>query len=362
MLIPTLDQSGAEKQFALLAAKLPRERFDVHAIALTRGGPYAQQIEAAGIPVTLIGKSAKFDPLAYFRLRKLLRTLQPQLLHTWLFAANTYGRMAASAVPGMRVVVSERCVDSWKQRWQLQVDRWLLPRTTRLVGNSQSVVDFYREQGATAEQLVCIPNGIDPQPLPRIDRPAMLQQLGFPADAFVAMYIGRLAKQKRVQDLIWAVETLRQMRPTLRLVIVGDGPERQALESFACSVRCAEQIRFVGHQPDPARWLALGDVSYLASSFEGMSNSLMEAMAAGKPVIATDIPPNRELIEPEVTGCLVKTGDTVGFMQYTRKIMDEPEFAARIGTAARERIEHEFSVARMVERYAALYDSLVPRS
>lgn len=356
LIIPTLDRSGAEKQFALLAAGLPRARFDVHVLLLTRTGPYAEPLQSAGIPVTLLGKRSKFDPTAYWRLRRRLKDLQPDVIHTWIFAANAYGRLAAGIVPRAKVVVSERCVDSWKQGWQLWLDRRLIPRTDRLVGNSQSVVEFYRQLGVPAEKLSCIPNGVECVPPPPIDRSAMLRELGWPDDAFVAGFIGRLAPQKRVDDLIFAVETLRQTRTKLRLILIGDGPRREQLEQFTRDVGCTEHVRFLGHRSDTDRWLALMDVFCLASSFEGMSNSLMEAMAAGKPAVVSDIPPNCELVIPGETGYLVPTGDRVATMQFLRVLMDDPALRQRLGAAGRERMQREFSVSQMVQRYAELYD------
>jgi glycosyltransferase involved in cell wall biosynthesis len=100
------------------------------------------------------------------------------------------------------------------------------------------------------------------------------------------------------------------------------------------------------------------DVFCLASSFEGMSNSIMEAMSAELPVIASDIPPNHELVVPDSTGFLCKLGDTVGFMQFIRRLIDEPDLSPRLGAAGRERIRNEFSVQRMVDRYADLYRQL----
>lgn len=362
LMIPTLDRSGAEKQFTLLATHLPRDEFDVSAIALTRSGPYADELTAAGIPLTVIGKRSRFDPFSLLRLRRELMRLQPDILHTWLFAANSYGRLCAGAVPNAKIVVSERCVDSWKSGWQVWLDRRLIDRTNRLVGNSQAVVDFYRELGVPPDKLVCIPNGIDIVPVDESDpiaaRRDLKAELKLPADAFVAGYVGRLARQKRVEDLIWAVETLRQIRPNLYLVLVGDGPERSSLESFAGDIGCTEHIRFLGHRDDAARWLRMFDVFCLASSFEGMSNSLMEAMAAGKPVIASDIPANRELVIQGETGFLPKLTDTVGFMQFLRRLIDEPGLGTRLGNAGRSRIETSFSISRMVESYANVYRSL----
>jgi len=354
LIIPTLDRSGAEKQLTLLATRLPRGEFTPHVFGLTRGGPFEAELAAAGVPVTIIGKHWKFDPGAWRRLRRALRQFRPDVIHTWLFAASAYARLAQPR-PRPRVIVSERCVDSWKSGWQLWLDRNLAARTDRVVGNSQSVVDFYRHQGIPAEKLCCIPNGVEIPSTAAIDCTAMLHQLGFPEDAFVIGSIGRLAVQKRVRDIIWAVETLRQIRPQIRLVIAGDGPERERLEEFTHSIGCHDHVRFVGHREDAAAWLPLFDAFVLASSFEGQSNSLMEAMAASRAVIVTDIPPNLELVTPEETGLVVKTGDSVGIMQQLRRLIDEPELKERLGMAARARMERNFSIDAMVERYAALY-------
>jgi len=367
LLIPTLDRSGAEKQFALLATRLPPTEFDVRTIALTRSGPYAEDLHAAGIPLAVIGKRSKFDPFSLWRLRAELKRQNPQILHTWLFAANAYGRLCASAIPRTKIVVSERCIDSWKAAWQLWLDRRLISCTDRLVGNSPGVVEFYRGLGVPSQKLVYIPNGIDvpadsgtsgSMTLPRT-REQILAELNLPPDSFVAGFVGRLAKQKRVEDLIWAVETLRQIRPQLRLVIVGDGPERQHLEQLAADVQCADSVRFLGHRNDASELFKAFDVFCLPSCFEGMSNSLMEAMVASRAVIASDIPPNRELVVQGETGFLFKPGDSVGVMQFLRRLMDDPELSARFGRAGRERIERDFSSQSMVNGYAELYRSLI---
>jgi glycosyltransferase involved in cell wall biosynthesis len=358
-IIPTLDQSGAEKQLTRLAIGLPRDEFDVRVIALTRGGPYQAELEQAGIPVTVLGKRWKFDPACGLRLRKLLREWQPDLVHMWLFAANAYGRWAIPAVTTMRRIVSERCVDSWKAGWQRWVDRKLISRTDCLIGNSPPVVDFYADLGYPRDKLRCIPNGVDPWSGDRAARERLRAELRLPPEAYVIGYIGRLAEQKRVRDLIWAAETLWQIRPQVHLVIVGDGPERSRLEEFTAGVHGTPHVHFLGHRQDAADWLAAFDTFWLGSSFEGMSNSLMEAMSAGLPVIATDIPPNRELVVPDQTGFLVRLGDPVGFMQFTRRLIDEPDLGPRLGTAAKTRMEQQFSIGQMIDRHVGLYRQLL---
>jgi glycosyltransferase involved in cell wall biosynthesis len=355
LLIPTLDQSGAEKQLTLLATRLPSSAFEVRVVALTRGGPYAASLEEHHISLTVLGKRWKFDPWAMRKLRRILAEWRPDILHTWLFAANAYGRLLAGRQPSPKVLVSERCVDTWKSGWQLRLDRWLIPRTTRLVGNSQSVADFYQSQGFPAERIRVIPNGIEVEDRPAADRDQIRAELQIPSAAHVVGYVGRLAPQKRLKDLVWAIELIRCIRDDAYLVVVGDGPERSRLEQFARDIEVSERVRFVGHRHDAQRLLSSFDVFWLASEFEGQSNSLMEALAAGLPVVVSDIPANRELIVHEESGLLVPLGDRAAFAQVTEQLFNAPERAQKLGTAARERLRQQFGLEKMVAAYANLY-------
>ena len=359
LVIPTLDRSGAEKQFTLLATGLPREEFDIHAVALTRSGPYAEPLQAAGIPLTILNKRLRFDPIALWKLRTLVRRLNPDVLHSWLFAANAACRLIAGRQPRPQVVVSERCVDSWKSGWQLRLDRRQIRRTTRLVANSPGVADFYRNLGVPNDKLTVIPNGIEIPAEPVTGREAVLEELDIPPGTRIVGYVGRLARQKRVRDLVWAMQLLKQLNERVCLLIIGDGPERRRLEDLARHLNCDHLIRFTGHREDAGRLIRLMNVFWLASDFEGMSNSVMEAMAAGVPVIASDIPPNRELVRDGETGYLVEVKDAVGFAQFTDRILADDTLASRLGTAGQQRMRQHFSVAGMVEAYAQLYRNLV---
>lgn len=354
-LIATLDRSGAEKQLTVLATHLPRPEFDVHVVTLQRGGPYAEELAAAGIPVTVLRRRLKFDPFTFWQLKRLIAELKPDVLQTWMFTANAAGRLAAGAHPPFPVLVSERCVDVWKAGWQLWLDRRLISRTTRLIGNSQSTAEFYRQQGFPTGRLVVIPNGIDLADVPVVSREEARRSLGLSAAAHVVTYVGRLARQKRVRDLIWAFELIRVMEDEVIFLIVGDGPEREGLERFASTLGISERVRFLGHRSDATALLPASDLFWLASDFEGLSNSIMEAMAAGLPVVVSDIPPNRELVVHDTTGYVVPVGDRAAFAQYARKLLVDRELAARMGQAARERIETEFGVSKMVDAYADLY-------
>ena len=355
LVIPTLDRSGAEKQFSLLASRLPRDQFEVRAVALTRGGPYESMLRDAGIPLAVLNKRFKFDPFALWRLKQILADWKPDILHTWLFSANAYGRLLVGKRETPKVIISERCVDSWKSGWQLWLDRRQIFRTNRLIGNSEGVTDFYRQIGFPQEKLTVIPNGVEIPQETSFDRNALLQEFDIPFDAEVVGYAGRLAKQKRVQDIIWGMEIMRQLRENVYYLIVGDGPKRNRLNRLAQNYGCDHLIRFAGHRDDAARLIRAMNVFCLASEFEGMSNSLMEAMAAGVPVIVSDIPPNRELVVDGETGFFVQVGDGVGFAQFTDRILADPQLAQQLGSAGRKRMQENFSIANMVESYAELY-------
>lgn len=358
-IIPSLDRSGAEKQLSLLATRLPRPEFDTHVCALTRSGPYEQVLRAAGVEVTVIGKSLKFDPAAWWKLKRRIAALRPDLVHCWLFAANSYGRAAALAAAVPRIVAGERCVDPWKRWHELAIDRWLARRTDAIVANSSGVRDFYVRHGLPAAKFVVIPNGIAPAEPPGESRGDLLAELALPSDARLIGAVGRLWPQKRVKDLIWACDLLKVIRDDVHLLIVGDGPHRPRLEHYTRQVRIEDKVHFLGHRADVPRLMPHFDALWLGSEYEGLPNAVMEAMAAGLPVVATDISGNRDLVVQGETGFLVPVGDRAGFARQTRKLLEDGELARRFGVAGRQRILTHFSIEQMVERHAAFYRQLL---
>ncbi|HEX8203809.1 MAG TPA: glycosyltransferase [Isosphaeraceae bacterium] len=358
-LIPTLDRSGAEKQMVLLARGLPRERFRVEVAALTRLGPLAEELAAAGLPVTPLNKRHKADPFALSRLVALLRARRVDVLQTWLFAAHAYGRLAARRAGVPVVVAAEMAVDLWKTRAHLAVDRALARWTDRVVGNSRAVVDFYRAAGLPADRLACIPSGIGPEGPPAVDPGAVRGELGLPADAPLVLFVGRLAAQKGVADLLAALDLLQHVRPDLRTLIVGAGPLRGRLEETARAFGLlGGAVRFLGHRADVPRLLAAADLLVLPSLYEGLPNAVLEAMRAGKPVVATAAPGTTEVVVAGRTGLLVPVHAPPALAQAIRTVLDDPALARRLGEAGRARVEAEFGAETMVARFAALYEEL----
>ncbi len=374
LIIPTLDRCGAEKQLTLLATHLPKERFDVRVVALTRGGPYEATLREAGVPVDIIGKTAKFSPRAYWRLKKIIRAFRPDLVHTWLFAANAYGRRAAFSLGVPAVVCGERCLDPWKASWQGWIDRRLEPKTDAFAVNSSGVVDFYVERGIPASKFVVIPNAVEAPATPPADaasKIALLKELGLPFDPnrlpFLIGLVARLWPQKRVKEALWAADQLKFARLDFYLLAIGDGPERESLLRYRDDLRVADRVRFLGERSDVSRLLPNFDVLWNCSAYEGQSNAILEAQSFGIPVVASDVPGNRDLVVPGETGVLIPEFDGDRIRRRTaltretfRLLKDENADRRRtLGAAAKKRVEREFSIDALISRHVELYERLI---
>jgi len=355
LLIATLEQAGAEKQLSLLARGLPRDEFDVDVVALTRGGFYEQSLRDAGVRVHVLGKRRKLDPRALRALRALVLRLDPDVLHSWMFTANTYARLGFDGRRRPAVVASERGPDGWKSAWQRWVDRLLIARTSRLVVNAPAVAQQAVRRGFPRERIAVVPNGL---PIPEQVRHARAPDPRGSAASRLVGYVGRLAQGKRVEDLIAAAALLRAECTDLALLLIGEGPLRGDLERLVAELALGDVVRFVGHRADAADLMAQLDAFWLASESEGMSNSLMEAMAAGTPVIVSDIPTNCDLVVDGVTGCVVPLGNPRAFADATARLWRDPTRAAAMAAAAVDRIRREFGVDAMVDSYARLYREL----
>ena len=239
----------------------------------------------------------------------------------------------------------------------LVLSRRMLPgalRCDRLVALTGTVERELLEAGVPGERIVSIPNGIDPGPeivrdLARLRRPARV------------MFVGRLHPQKGVDVLLRAAAALRARRPQqdVRFELVGDGPSRVELIALGRDLGLDGQVRFHGDRDDVATLLGAADVFVLPSRAEGISNALLEAMAAGLPVVATAIPGNTDVISDGRDGILVEAEDPASLADGIERLLDDGDLRARLGREARRTIASRFTIDRVADRYRELYEELI---
>jgi glycosyltransferase involved in cell wall biosynthesis len=351
----SLGLGGAEQVVIRLAAGLDRRRFEPLICCLDERGPFAQQAEQAGIEVVAMGKRGPLDAGAAHRLARLFRSRRIEVVHTHLWGGNVWGRLAALWARVPKVVTSEHNLDTWKKPHHFLIDRALAPATTRLVAVSRQVREFYEANGVGRGRWQVIHNGVDTGPAPARGRGAAFRDLGLGPDAPVVALIGRLVPAKAPDVFLRAVALAAVRVPALQALVVGDGPQRSQLEGEAQRLGLAGRVLFTGVRKDVPQLLAGLDAVLFSSVREGLSLTMLESMAAGVPVIATEVGGTPELITHGRTGLLVPPGQPERLAQALVGLLEDPAAAAAIREAARKCVEERFSLSSMIEAHAELY-------
>jgi len=361
-MIDELDIGGTEQQILELVRRIDRNRFEPH-VCCFRYGRKAKEIASFGVPVHHEPKRLKADPGLLLRLASLMRRERFDILQTYLWTANTWGRLAGRLAGMPIVVASERNVDIWEERYKRLIGRWLARSTDCVIANSEAVRRYLLHRGGLApDKVVTIYNGVNFERFhapcdPQVRR----QELGIPEDSVLAGVVARVEPAKDHATLLQSMSLIRDRAPKLHLVVVGGGSEEERLRRMARELAIADRVHFTGFRTDAAEWLQSVDFSVLSSVKEGLSNSVIESMAAGRSVAATDVGGNAEVILPEETGLLVPARDATGLADALARLANSADLRERLGRAGQARVESVFAVAPMVAHTERLYQSLAER-
>ncbi len=354
-IITTLDPGGAENHLLALATGLDRTRFDCDVVYLKGEGRLAPRFADVAIPVAHFEMEGLRKAKSLPRLASWLRERRYDVVHTHLFKADVYGGLAAERAKVPAVVSTKHNEDQYlKKRVYRWVGKRAASKTRRVVCISEAVRRFFVEVARfPAELLEVIPYGIDPlPPLPRSEGLALRAELCIPSDTPLVVTIGRLTAQKGQADLVRA---MARVDPG-RLLVVGQGEEEKALRACALECDVAERVTFAGWRPDVRRILAACDVFCLPSRWEGFGLVLLEAMREERPIVATSVGAIPEVLDS--VGFVVPPGDVPALADALRQVLFNPIHGEALGKAGRKRMEGEYGLSRMIERWSALYESI----
>lgn len=376
--VHSLAVGGLENGLVNLVNRLDPKRFQHTVCCLTSAGKFSRRIEGRDVEVIELHQASSKFRFPILQLAEIFRKIAPHISHTrgWSTIDAVFAAKLAR-VP--RIVHGEHGREhadaegrSWKRNNIRRVAGCLVDRYV-------VVCDFFRPWlqrycGVNDRKIVYIPNGVDTTKFhPIVDRrvnpgpsePMKSQSnyelrrlLGLPVDSFLVGSVGRLDPVKDFPTLLKGFRNIDSKGASVKLVIVGDGPARVQLSDLCRELGLHSSVLWLGERSDIAALLRCFDVFVQTSIFEGMSNTILEAMASGLPIIATDTGGNPELVTDGRNGLLIQVGD-VGKLAYgiEQLLFDEP-LRLRYGATSRELAENRFDLARMAQQYSEMYEGL----
>jgi glycosyltransferase involved in cell wall biosynthesis len=359
--------AGGEVYLLNLAKALDRHRFDL-AVVVPEPGPLGERLQAHGVRVHLVPLGERlFNPSALLALVRLLRRERPSIVQSHGARSNVYTKLAGS-VAGTSVILTtvhnslfDYEVGLLRRRLYVLAERLTSPLTDRILAVSAAIArDLVHRYRIGAGKVVTIQNGIDAEAFrPRRSRSAVLTELGLNARDRLIGIAARMTLQKGHHDLLHALRLLLPRFPRLRCLLIGDGPLKPRLEQQAAALGVSARCLFTGVRPDVADLVDVVEAVVLPSRSEGLPFALLEAMALAKPVVATEVGGNPEVVEHGSTGLLVPPQDPEALAEAIAFLLDRPDAAAGMGERGRARVRERFTLDRMLRALEDVYASLL---
>lgn len=376
--LPVFAIGGTERQVMNLTSGLNAARFDVHFGCNARGGEYLAEIEARRIPVTEYRIRKLFAPHTFrqqMRFASYLNQHRIDIVHAYNFYANCFAIPAAWLARTPVIVASIRDIGASMTPLQKRAQRMVCHLADAILVNAEAIRQWLISEGYSPHKLAVIHNGIDVARFgPLRTGTGLRQELGVPASAPVIAMLGRINRLKGVEHFLEAATALATDFPDARFLLIGDArvvkdgvivPKsayRSELEDYARRLGLEGRVVFAGFRRDVPDLLSQVTVSVLASLSEGLSNVVLESMAAAVPVVATRVGGMPEIIDDGVTGLLVPPRDSAALATAIRRILEDRKLGVRLGCAARCHVVERFSLERMVRKTEQFYLTLIDKA
>jgi glycosyltransferase involved in cell wall biosynthesis len=375
-IIGSLDVGGTENQLLRLLPYVVERGFDASVFCVARRGAQASLLESQGIRVIesplhprserprLFIRLVRLMVVAPYLLYFLLRN-RPRIVHMFLPASYLIGAPLTLLARIPIVVMSRRSLNYYQRARPLvrRLESFWHKRMTAVIGNSQRVVaQLIDDEAAPRERTVCIHNGVDVRAFERTrSKNEVRQELGIEQGALVLISLANLIPYKGHADLLRGLSRVSDELPSkwILLCVGRDDGIGESLRELAGTLRMDSHVRWMGSRSDVADLLGAADISVLASHQEGFSNAIIESMAAGLPVVATDVGGNGEAVVDGEAGLLVPPRDSGALGKAIAKLAKDPKYRKKLGAAGQRRARDCFSLERSVEAHVVLYESLL---
>lgn len=352
-----MEVGGTQRQIAALLTGIDRGRFEPVLLYFRNHSSLVDEIATSGVRTIQIAKRSRIDLLFLWRLASLLRREDFDVMHCFSFTGELWGSMAHALAGHGRLISSIRGVYEWYRPAQWSIKRWVTRRSYRVIANSRAGAAYAKEKlGSGANgKIEVIYNGIDaPGVLTESQRRALRGALHIPDGTVIGLFVGRLVDHKNLPSLVRAASLLEAEGVSLTILIAGEGPEQTPLTSLIREHGC-RNVRLLGHRSDVAHLLQTSDFLILPSFREGLSNAILEAMIVGKPVVASRVGGNVELVQHERTGLLYPDDDHVALACAISSLAASSDLRTRLGNAGQQLAQECYSRNEMIRHMESLY-------
>ena len=365
--VARMDHGGTELNAVRTAERLDHDRFDVTVASLVESGPLLERYASAGIPVERFPITSLYNRTALregIRLYRFLVAERIEILHCHDMYSNVFAAPWARLARVPLVIASRRWIHPVSDRRLELANRVAYRLVHRVLGNSRAVTRLLRDgDGVSEGRILWVPNFVEERAFESPSgsaRSSFRNELGIPANAEIVGCIARLVDVKDHGTLLRAIGLLAARRPLLHVVLIGDGPCRPGLERIAGELDISPRTHFAGARPNLPNLHHFFDVSVLASLTEGFPNSLVEAMAAGRPIVATNVGGNSDAVRPS-TGMLVPPSDPNAFASALERVLADKDLRRQMAAAAVRIARTEYHVDAVIPGLEAIYVRLLER-